>query len=170
MRKNGTLWSFLSLDRLLLFLSFWQDSPHLNIWTVELLDIWTFEYLNSWIFEYLNSWTFQHLDIWTVDYLNSWLFEQLNICLMLTKSSPESGLDYIPPSQAIPLQVDHFVCISIFSRENKFVLYWMLFFMHLFNVLKNVQEQNGTNGKASNGNGCPARDPYEDLVRMFTRA
>ena len=26
------------------------------------------------------------------------------------------------------------------------------------------QEQNGTNGSASNGNGCPPRDPYEDLV------
>ena len=116
-------------------------------------------------------WTFEQLNIiWTFEHLNIWTFEELNICLMLTKSSPESGLDYIPPSQAIPLQVDHFVCISIFSRENKFVLYWMLFFMHLFNVLKNVQEQNGTNGKASNGNGCPARDPYEDLVRMFTRA
>jgi len=42
----------------------------------------------------------------------------------------ESGLDYIPPSQAIPLQ-----------------------------------EQNGTNGNTSNGNGCPLRDPYEDLVK-----
>jgi E3 ubiquitin-protein ligase LRSAM1 len=42
----------------------------------------------------------------------------------------ESGLDYIPPSQAIPLQ-----------------------------------EQNGTNGSTSNGNGCPVRDPYEDLVK-----
>ena len=78
-------------------------------------------------------WTFKQLNIiWTFEHLNIWTFEELNICLMLTKSSPESGLDYIPPSQAIPLQVDHFVCISIFSRENKFVLYWMLFDCALF--------------------------------------
>ena len=29
-----------------------------------------------------------------------------------------------------------------------------------------VQEQNGTNGSSSNGNGCPVRDPYEDLVTL----
>ena len=29
-----------------------------------------------------------------------------------------------------------------------------------------VQEQNGTNGSTSNGNGCPVRDPYEDLVTL----
>ena len=29
-----------------------------------------------------------------------------------------------------------------------------------------IQEQNGRNGSTSNGNGCPVRDPYEDMVTL----
>ena len=93
-----------------------------------------------------------------------------------TVFSPESGLDYIPPSQAIPLQV------SCFFLWNLFLVFLFLFFTcifydcHLISIDKlvemisnnyNIQEQNGTNGSSSNGNGHPARDPYEDLVFQY---
>ena len=93
-----------------------------------------------------------------------------------TVFSPESGLDYIPPSQAIPLQV------SCFFLWNLFLVFLFLFFTcilydcHFISIDKlvemisnnyNIQEQNGTNGSSSNGNGHPARDPYEDLVFQY---
>ena len=70
----------------------------------------------------------------------------------------------------------------VFFLWNLFLVFLFLFFTcifydcHLISIDKlvemisnnyNIQEQNGTNGSSSNGNGHPARDPYEDLVFQY---